>query len=526
MKPKLLKLSFSIVLLLSVFNIAGAQQKKKKHEIAYSIVPLKKAVEDNPESLEAHHAYLGAAGADTAAKQYAIWIRRFPKSATVCFALGEYYHQCEQGLKGQPYLAMAVKHNPKLAKAWDMMAQTATDYNENWARTYASKAIALEPNNPAYAYTYAYSFKNTDSLKYNLLMLNLANRFRGTEPAIIALYRLINNTSDNSKKDFYYKATLGNPPAHLSTVFDNQMIDYYNFLLLKDTQRAIQLAAQMAADKKHALRLNDWQNRQIAANNFVKANNFIETNKPDSALALLNTISVSKYTALYNAYTTLKARAANDSNNVQLAYNNLLREYSKLPSDDVRQLLMAYGLKLGYSEDDVINKVWEIRDSSAIIATDFRLKAILTDDSLSLTNYRGKVVLLTYWFPGCGPCRAEFSNFEKVIKKVNNKNLVYLGLNVEPLQDRQVLPMMQTNNYTFIPLHDSWARPKGTLAAPFAPSNYLIDQQGRILFSDFTISTENERSLELMITELLNRKPKFDLPKSNLDTAVLLLEHH
>lgn len=526
MKPKFLKLILAVAILILVVKSVSAQQKDSTASITYSTVLLKKAVGADPENLEAHHAYLSVANPDSVAMQYQIWMKQFPNSAMVCFALGEYYHNYEQSLKGQPYLAMAVKLDPKLAKAWNMMAQTAADYDENWARTYASKATALEPNNPAYAFTYAYTFKNTDSLKYDSLMLDVANRFRGTEPAINALYRLINNTVDSHKKEFYYKEILDNPPAQLSTAFDNQMIAYYNFVLLHDIPRAVQLAAQMSADKKHALKLNDWRDRQAFAANFIKATNFIAVNKPDSALTVLNAIGINSYSPLYKTYITLKAQAANATHNVQFAYNNLLREYSNLPSEDVRESLIAYGLKLGYSEDDIMNKVWEIRDSAAIIATDFRLKSFLNDDTVSLTNYRGKVVLLTYWFPGCGPCRQEFSHFENVIMKINNKSLIYLGLDLEPLQNRQVLPMMQTNGYTFIPLHDSWARPKGTLAAPFAPTNYLIDQSGRIVFSGFNIDETNEATLALMISELLNRKPKPDLPRERLDTVQLFPLKH
>jgi thiol-disulfide isomerase/thioredoxin len=525
MKPKFLKLILATAVLLIATKLVNAQQNEVEPS-TYSTVSLKKAIETDPENLDAHHAYLTGTNPDSMAIQYQIWMKQFPKSAMVCFALGEYYHHYEQGLKGQPYLAMAIKLNPKLAQAWNLMAQTATDYDANWARIYAGKATALEPNNPVYAYSYAYTFKNTDSPKYDSLMLAVANRFKGTESSINALYRLINNTTDNSKKDFYYKAILDNPPAQLSAMFDNQMIGYYNFLLLQYMPRAAKLAEQMSADKKHASRLNDWRDRQAFADNFIAATNFIAANKPDSALAILNGISINSYSALYKKYTMLKAQAANGSNNVQYAYNNLLKEYSKLPSDDVRQSLIIYGLKLGHNEDEVMNKVWEIRDSSAVIASCFRLKSFLNNDSVSLANYRGKVILLTYWFPGCGPCRGEFPYFENVIKKINNQNLVYLGLDLEPLQDRQVIPMMQTNGYTFIPLHDSWARPKGNLKAPFAPTNYLIDQQGKIVFSGFTIDETNVRTLELMITELLNTKPKLDLPKERLDTVTLLPLKH
>jgi len=124
-----------------------------------------------------------------------------------------------------------------------------------------------------------------------------------------------------------------------------------------------------------------------------------------------------------------------------------------------------------------------------------------------LADYKGKVVLLTYWFPGCGPCRGEFPHFESVLKKFNRNDVAYLGLNVEPLQDEAVVPFLKESGYTFTALHDSRKRVKGNLDDNNSePTNFLIDQKGRIVFSKFRIDENNEKTLELMIKELLATK--------------------
>lgn len=51
-------------------------------------------------------------------------------------------------------------------------------------------------------------------------------------------------------------------------------------------------------------------------------------------------------------------------------------------------------------------------------------------------------------------------------------------------------------------LRDDPKRNKGNLSASGAPTNYLVDQTGRIIFSHFHINDQNERTLELMISEL------------------------
>ena len=34
-----------------------------------------------------------------------------------------------------------------------------------------------------------------------------------------------------------------------------------------------------------------------------------------------------------------------------------------------------------------------------------------------LESYRGKVVLINFWYPSCGPCRGEFPTLQRVLDK-------------------------------------------------------------------------------------------------------------
>ena len=97
---------------------------------------------------------------------------------------------------------------------------------------------------------------------------------------------------------------------------------------------------------------------------------------------------------------------------------------------------------------------------------------------------------------------AEFPHLESVIKKYNNKELVYLGINTERKQDEYVLPFLRSKRYSFLPLKEE-PRDKGNLHYWGVPQNYLIDQKGRVIFSDFRIDESNEDMLDLMIKELL-----------------------
>ena len=238
------------------------------------------------------------------------------------------------------------------------------------------------------------------------------------------------------------------------------------------------------------------------ANTVINATNLLNEHNPDSANTLIQQVQV-RDADLTEPLLLLKTKIADAAHHTLAAYDSLARYYSKHPGDTVRKMMFYYGSKLGLGNEQIEARIAGLRDSTAKIATDFSLYNYLTKTNVSLASYRGKVILLTYWFPGCGPCRAEFPHFENVIRKINSKDLIYVGINTIPSQSDYVIPFLKSTGYSFVPLKDLENRNKGTLPSPYAPVNYLIDQKGRIIYANFMINEKNERMLELMITELL-----------------------
>src|SRR5690606_27145127 len=103
-----------------------------------------------------------------------------------------------------------------------------------------------------------------------------------------------------------------------------------------------------------------------------------------------------------------------------------------------------------------------------------------------------------------GPCRGEFPHFEHVVRKFGKDQLAYIGINIVHEQDPYVVPFMKQSGYSFTPVRDEPEK-RGNLTARGAPTNYLIDRNGNIIFSNFRTDEHNERTLELMITELLDK---------------------
>ncbi|EMF70015.1 glutathione peroxidase [Leptospira interrogans serovar Grippotyphosa str. LT2186] len=56
----------------------------------------------------------------------------------------------------------------------------------------------------------------------------------------------------------------------------------------------------------------------------------------------------------------------------------------------------------------------------------------LDKNSVSLKEYKGKVLLLDIWASWCEPCKDAVPVLEKLSKDLNGKNGVLLGINTEP----------------------------------------------------------------------------------------------
>lgn len=507
----------SILLFISLFTFTVQAQNISTYTPSESvqIKKLKAKVQANPANLEAHNAFISAFRInnkmdDPALEaQYKAWMKQFPKVFTVPFAIGKAYAAGENS-KATRFLLQASILKPENAEIWNLLAGDAQLRNNlKLSQEYLKKAMQFNPSNPDYAFSYAYSFKDIDSARYDSLSLEVVRRFPDSERSDQALYWLANNSKKSNQKTAYYEQFHVKKSMHHSSWYLESMTKYFDLLLEINPQRAFELGNTMVLEDKLFPEL--WHERLAVVNAFLKARILINEGHAQEALTLLNEVSL--YNKTYNRriyaaeYLELfKAEAADAANQTKIAYDTIAIAYSKIPTERLNTALYIYGSKLNMDSNSVAKSIQKIRDSHAKKATDFQLKNYYNSGKSSLADYAGKVVLLTYWFPGCGPCRAEFPHFESIIKKFDSKEVAYLGLNVEPSQDGFVLPFLKTSSYSFTPLRDNWKRGKGNLAAFGAPTNYLIDQKGRIVFSGFRIDAENERTLELMIRETLAAK--------------------
>lgn len=467
---------------------------------------MKQDVEANPDSLSKHTAYIGAMGLDNPAlvTQYDVWMKRFPKSAVVPYGLGKAYVDVESP-KAKPYLLKTVEIDPKFTEAWGGLWIDAERWGDfKLSRDYLAKAVASNPANADYSFYYASSFNNYDQDKWRDMSLAVAKKFPESERGAQALYWLGERSTSTADKLKYFELLRNSySPAKFSWS-SSGMSSYYNLLLSVDPTKALALARDMEKNSKDA---KTWTNYIDLAQNVADAQKLSGEKKYGDAIAALNKVKLPRYLSFNKNLLLLIADNTDKMGNTKGAYDNLMASFVNAPTPKFMKALMAYGSKLGKSEADVKADIYKAMDANAKDATPFNLKNYFTQTNTSLADYKGSVVLLTYWFPGCGPCRGEFPHFENVVKQYKGKSFKYVGINIASDQNDYVLPFMKSSGYSFTPLEDVTGRVKGNLDNKnAAPVNFMLDQNGRILFANFRIDQENEDDLKLMIDMLLNHR--------------------
>jgi peroxiredoxin len=99
---------------------------------------------------------------------------------------------------------------------------------------------------------------------------------------------------------------------------------------------------------------------------------------------------------------------------------------------------------------------------------------------ISLTAYKGKVVLLNFWATWCAPCRIEMPRFEEFSNKYQSRGLVVIGVSLDDGGWKTVQPALAKLKITYsVVLGDSKVSNSYGMA-DLLPVTFLIDRTGKI----------------------------------------------
>jgi peroxiredoxin len=110
-------------------------------------------------------------------------------------------------------------------------------------------------------------------------------------------------------------------------------------------------------------------------------------------------------------------------------------------------------------------------------APNFQLRD-MNGRTVSLTDLRGKVVLLNFWATWCGPCRVEMPAMERLYRTYDRKDFEILAVSTDAQGAAVTRPFQQENRLTFPILHDADFRVGLSYGARTLPMTFMVDRQG------------------------------------------------
>lgn len=117
--------------------------------------------------------------------------------------------------------------------------------------------------------------------------------------------------------------------------------------------------------------------------------------------------------------------------------------------------------------------------ASGDMAPDFQLEDT-KGNRVTLSELRGKVVMVNFWATWCPPCKEEMPSMEELNKIMAGEDFVMLAINTEK-NGRSVVPdFLQKNPYDFTILYDD----QGTVQQEYGvykfPESFIIRKDGTI----------------------------------------------
>ncbi len=165
--------------------------------------------------------------------------------------------------------------------------------------------------------------------------------------------------------------------------------------------------------------------------------------------------------------------------------------------------LPATAVQAGFPTPKLSHTLTKLK--TPVPAPDFTLRD-MDGKSHSLSDYRGKVVMLNFWATWCPPCRHEMPSMESIFQEMGKQGFVVLAVNQFEDSDHVFAYMGQLSVFpTFPILFDHKGKVSQMYGIKGLPTTLLIDKQGRVIYRAVGGRDFNHPAVRKLIHELLKK---------------------
>jgi peroxiredoxin len=153
--------------------------------------------------------------------------------------------------------------------------------------------------------------------------------------------------------------------------------------------------------------------------------------------------------------------------------------------------------KLSEEEKKMMSKMMIPVDEISAEEKNHPIDGVLTDlkgNKVKISDFKGKVVVINFWFIACKPCTMEMPELNHVVTEFNGKDVVFLGIALDEAKDLKKFLKEHAFDYRIFANSDQFAKEMGVISFP---THFVIGRDGILQFktsgfSPTTISTLKE----------------------------------
>jgi tetratricopeptide (TPR) repeat protein len=506
--------------------VAEGDAARQRQDYDAAIAAYEKAVALDPASVAAHkqlvwttflrHTRISDDGKDVDTtgreealgrlrERYTAAVARDPGNPVLHWALGEVVQHIDGYLAAERHYLDAIERDPGFAEAYQNLALIA-EFRGDLAgeRKYLAKRVELDPENADAFFYYAMSIQGRkDPAEFRRLAFEVARRFPESSRAssAIAFYA---GKAPTPADAISALEELRRMSAGTLTKISYPMTSLFWLYAPDQPEKALELGKAMLAGGLSPGDLKTWQTNVGFLEAMQRARSLLAEGKGAEGLKVLEAAARPRYFDATDL-DLLTADLLHASGDTAKAFELMVAREARRPGPRFSEAARRFGVALGKAPQEVADAVTAARDAMAKPAAPFTLHAYRTGKDVSLADYQGRVVLVDFWYPACGPCRGEFPYLQRVAEKYKDRGFVVLALNGHPEEDAFVLPFLDGNQYDFLPLRATEDVVKAYGVRGY-PANFLVDRRGRIVFkldpvADERRTAELERQIEALLAE-------------------------
>ena len=126
----------------------------------------------------------------------------------------------------------------------------------------------------------------------------------------------------------------------------------------------------------------------------------------------------------------------------------------------------------------------------------------MSGKAVSVSSYRGQVLLLDVWASWCGPCKQELPMLDDIAARLRHKGVEVLAVSVDQERENVVKFLGSRGRWALTIAHDPRGEIADRLQPEKMPTSYIIDREGIIRYVNYGFVPGDAPTIERRLADL------------------------